>query len=97
VSFLKLLEKLTNGTRVEIGYTGTALVFRPGVLTGGACEHDCGTARAIGMGQCGVHCTAHTHTHTHIYIYTTHTLHIHACIVALLALAHAKGPRGHVT
>ena len=48
-NFLRLLEKLTNGTRVEIGYTGTSLVYKPGVLVGGKVEHDCGTARAIGM------------------------------------------------
>lgn len=46
--FLRLLEKLTNGTRIEIGYTGTSLSFKPGTLTGGSISHDCGTAREVG-------------------------------------------------
>ena len=46
---LRLLEKVTNGTVVEINETGTRLRYAPGVVTGGAgLEHDCGTARSIG-------------------------------------------------
>ena len=40
-SFLRLLDRLTNGTRIEINATGTQLRFRPGVLLGGDVEHDC--------------------------------------------------------
>ena len=47
-SFLRLLEKLTNGSRIDISYTGTTVAFRPGVLVGGKVEHDCGTSRAVG-------------------------------------------------
>ena len=48
-SLLRLLEKVTNGTVVEINETGTRLRYAPGVVTGGAGrEHDCGTARSIG-------------------------------------------------
>jgi RNA 3'-terminal phosphate cyclase-like protein len=48
-SLLRLLEKVSNGTVVEINETGTRLRYAPGVVTGGAGhEHDCGTARAIG-------------------------------------------------
>ncbi|KAL9940953.1 hypothetical protein V8E36_000441 [Tilletia maclaganii] len=46
--FLRLLEKCTNGTHVEIGYTGTSLLMRPGIIAGGKVTHDCGTSRPIG-------------------------------------------------
>ncbi|KAI9024734.1 RNA 3'-terminal phosphate cyclase/enolpyruvate transferase [Hyaloraphidium curvatum] len=48
VNFLRLLEKVTNGTAIEINYTGTAVVYRPGVITGGKLQHDCPASRAIG-------------------------------------------------
>mmetsp|Transcript_1384 Transcript_1384/g.4809 ORF Transcript_1384/g.4809 Transcript_1384/m.4809 type:complete len:392 (-) Transcript_1384:2279-3454(-) len=48
VSLLRLLEKLTNGTKVEINETGTVLRFKPGIVTGGKLQHDCGTDRAMG-------------------------------------------------
>ncbi|CAO3692509.1 unnamed protein product [Umbelopsis ramanniana] len=47
-SFLRLLEKLTNGSTVEISYTGTSVVYKPGIIIGGRIEHDCGIARSIG-------------------------------------------------
>lgn len=46
--FLRLLEKITNGTKVEIGYTGTSISFKPGTISGGHVTHDCGTSREIG-------------------------------------------------
>jgi RNA 3'-terminal phosphate cyclase-like protein len=46
-SLLRLLERLSNGTVVEINETGTRLRYTPGVLLGGVLEHDCGTARGI--------------------------------------------------
>lgn len=46
--FLRLLEKITNGSKIEIGYTGTSLSFKPGTLTGGHITHDCGTSREVG-------------------------------------------------
>ncbi|EEB06436.1 RNA 3'-terminal phosphate cyclase [Schizosaccharomyces japonicus yFS275] len=48
VSYLRLLEKLTNGSVIEISYTGTSFVYRPGTITGGRVEHDCPTGRAVG-------------------------------------------------
>ena len=48
ISLLRLLEKMTNGTKVEINETGTVLRFKPGVVTGGKLQHDCGTERGIG-------------------------------------------------
>ncbi|CAM9679372.1 unnamed protein product [Discosporangium mesarthrocarpum] len=47
-SFLRLIDKLTNGTKVEINETGTTLKFRPGYMVGGKVLHDCGTGRSVG-------------------------------------------------
>jgi len=46
--FVRLLDKMTNGSKVEVNETGTQLIFQPGVLLGGRVEHDCSTARGIG-------------------------------------------------
>lgn len=43
VSFLRLLDSMTNGSRLEINTTGTQLRFVPGVLVGGEISHDCPT------------------------------------------------------
>ncbi|RNA31277.1 RNA 3 -terminal phosphate cyclase [Brachionus plicatilis] len=48
VNLLKLVDKLTSGTRTDINETGTSLYFVPGILIGGKIEHDCGTERSIG-------------------------------------------------
>ncbi len=34
ISFLRLLDAVTNGSSFEISYTGTALLYRPGLITG---------------------------------------------------------------
>ena len=36
ISLLRLLEALTNGSHIEISYTGTVLLYRPGLITGSA-------------------------------------------------------------
>ena len=36
VSFLRLLEGVTNGSHIEISYTGTTLLYRPGLIVGSA-------------------------------------------------------------
>jgi RNA 3'-terminal phosphate cyclase-like protein len=36
ISFLRLLEAITNGSAIEISYTGTTLLYRPGLITGGS-------------------------------------------------------------
>ena len=46
-SFLRLIERITNGCQVEINETGTVLRYVPGIITGGKHSHDCGTARSI--------------------------------------------------
>lgn len=43
--FLRLVTKLTNGTRLEIDETGTQLKMKPGFLSGGKVTHDCGSSR----------------------------------------------------
>lgn len=48
VSLLRLLDKLTTGTRIDIDETGTALSFRPGLLLGGTLVHECHPGRGIG-------------------------------------------------
>lgn len=47
-SFLRLLDQITNGTKIEINSTGTQLRFQPGVLLGGEFEHHCPDSRSIG-------------------------------------------------
>lgn len=48
ISFVRLLDKLTHGSAVEINETGTTLRYRPGVLVGHAgarASHDCHPSR----------------------------------------------------
>uniref|UniRef100_A0AAR2LZF8 RNA 3'-terminal phosphate cyclase-like protein n=1 Tax=Pygocentrus nattereri TaxID=42514 RepID=A0AAR2LZF8_PYGNA len=47
-SFIRLLDKVTNGSRIEINQTGTALFYQPGLLCGGSVEHECNVQRSIG-------------------------------------------------
>ncbi|KHJ89965.1 18S rRNA biogenesis protein RCL1 [Oesophagostomum dentatum] len=44
---LSLLERITNGTKVEINATGTQVRFRPGIITGGVLTMDCGSDRCL--------------------------------------------------
>jgi len=46
--FLRLIDKLTNGTKLEINSTGTQLRFKPGTLLGGSLTHECPPSRSIG-------------------------------------------------
>ncbi|CAK9820768.1 Probable RNA 3'-terminal phosphate cyclase-like protein [Anthophora plagiata] len=48
VSFVRLLDKITNGSRIELNETGTSLYYSPGLLNGGELEHDCSLQRGIG-------------------------------------------------
>lgn len=40
-SFLRLIDQITNGSRIEINNTGTQVRLVPGVLVGGDIHHDC--------------------------------------------------------
>jgi len=46
--FVRLLDKMTNGSKVEVNETGTQLTYQPGVLLGGRVEHQCSNARGVG-------------------------------------------------
>ncbi|KAL1669239.1 RNA 3'-terminal phosphate cyclase/enolpyruvate transferase [Schizophyllum commune] len=48
ISLLRLLEKLTNGTVIEISVTGTAILLKPGIIAGGPLTHDCPLSQAVG-------------------------------------------------
>ncbi|KAI0034015.1 18S rRNA biogenesis protein [Vararia minispora EC-137] len=48
VSLLRLLEKVTNGTVIEISLTGTAILVKPGIIAGGPVIHDCPLSRSMG-------------------------------------------------
>ncbi|KAF9469162.1 RNA 3'-terminal phosphate cyclase/enolpyruvate transferase [Collybia nuda] len=48
ISLLRLLEKVTNGTIIEISVTGTAILLKPGIISGGTVTHECPLSRAIG-------------------------------------------------
>ncbi|CZT19615.1 probable RNA-3'-phosphate cyclase family protein [Ramularia collo-cygni] len=39
VSFLRLLDAITNGSVIEFSYTGTTVLYRPGLITGSAVGH----------------------------------------------------------
>jgi|ERR1712216_234572 len=48
-SFLRLMEKVTNGCGIKINETGTKVNYKPGILVGGTGHvHDCGKTRSIG-------------------------------------------------
>lgn len=47
-NFLRLIEKITNGSHVEISYTGTSILLKPGVIAGGKFVHECSLTRGIG-------------------------------------------------
>ena len=49
ISFLKLIEKITEGSTIEINHTGTAIKFKPGIIKGGEVEHDCDLSKSIGF------------------------------------------------
>ena len=47
-SLVRLFDKITNGSKVQVSETGTALTYTPGLLIGGKIEHDCSLERGIG-------------------------------------------------
>lgn len=48
VSFLRLLEAVTNGSHIEISYTGTTIIYRPGIIIGGELVHNCPANKPVG-------------------------------------------------
>lgn len=53
-NFLRLIDKLTNGTSIVINDTGTKFRMVPGLIHGGEIEHDCNAARPIGYSLEGI-------------------------------------------
>ncbi|KAL3811566.1 hypothetical protein ACHAXA_009695 [Cyclostephanos tholiformis] len=53
VSFLRLIDCMTNGTKIKINAMGTQLRFQPGVLLGGEIEHNCPVGGEEGVGGGG--------------------------------------------
>lgn len=47
ILFLRFIEALTNGSVIEINYTGTSVTFKPGSILGGSLNFDCGNERCI--------------------------------------------------
>ncbi|KAL4872223.1 hypothetical protein BDV12DRAFT_162515 [Aspergillus spectabilis] len=47
ISFLRLLEAVTNGSQMEISYTGTILVYKPGLITGSGSGAGAGSGGVI--------------------------------------------------
>ncbi|TXT15616.1 hypothetical protein VHUM_00119 [Vanrija humicola] len=48
VNLLRLVEKITNGSTIEINVTGTSFVFHPGLLPGGSFTHTAHPGRSVG-------------------------------------------------
>lgn len=48
VNLIRLIDKLTNGTQIKLGKSGTELEFTPGILQGGKIEHQCCVEKSIG-------------------------------------------------
>lgn len=48
VSFLRLLESVTNGAQIEISYTGTTIIYKPGIIIGGELTHNCPPSKPVG-------------------------------------------------
>ncbi|OAY51976.1 probable RNA 3'-terminal phosphate cyclase-like protein [Manihot esculenta] len=49
ISFLRLLERISDDCLIEINETGTKFKYKPGILMGGKhIVHDCGVSRSIG-------------------------------------------------
>jgi RNA 3'-terminal phosphate cyclase-like protein len=51
ISFLRLVDKVTNGSTIRINETGTAVKYKPGVIVGGpigGLTHECPPSRGIG-------------------------------------------------
>lgn len=48
VNLIRLIDKITNGTKIKLSQTGTELEFLPGILYGGKIEHSCSVEKSIG-------------------------------------------------
>ncbi|CAK9300858.1 unnamed protein product [Gordionus sp. m RMFG-2023] len=58
ISFIRILDEISNGCIIEFNETGTELFYKPGLLTGGAFEHSCNEQKSIGYYLEGLICLA---------------------------------------
>ncbi|CCH41916.1 putative RNA 3'-terminal phosphate cyclase [Wickerhamomyces ciferrii] len=49
-SFLRLLSRVTNGAHIQVGQTGTSVIYYPGIITGGERIHPCATTSSKPVG-----------------------------------------------
>lgn len=47
-SLIRLFDKISNGSNINISRSGTSVLFKPGILNGGVITHDCNLERGIG-------------------------------------------------
>lgn len=62
ISYLRLLDGITNGTTIEINATGTQCRFVPGILVGGDVHHDCYSPIGNGAGDSSASTTSNDNT-----------------------------------
>lgn len=48
ITFLRVLEGITNGSVIEISYTGTSVIYKPGLIIGGSHTFNCPLSRGVG-------------------------------------------------
>lgn len=47
-NLIRLFDKVTNGSKIQVSETGTTLTYSPGLLIGGKVDHQCSLERGIG-------------------------------------------------
>jgi RNA 3'-terminal phosphate cyclase-like protein len=48
ISLIRLIDKLTNGTKIRLSPSGNEIEFTPGILNGGKIDHSCCVDKSIG-------------------------------------------------
>ena len=66
-SFLRLLEKMTNGSTIEINHTGTMVTYHPGIISGGTIRHECPNSRGIGYFLEGISTDKYLDSHSYSF------------------------------
>ena len=58
VSFIRLLDRITNGAVIEFSMTGTTLLYKPGLITGSAKGYNASTSGGVIEHKLGAECAA---------------------------------------